>query len=377
MRLVCIFMLTMACAFARAAERPEPLVLARALQDLQDRVAHGDAAAKLQHATLVEEVGRAFLRSPRSVWSAPANMRAMAIYLLSGGSARVARDVRSETAKVDLAALIDGAVAYAEARADVASASLVGLDPLSLPPAVGGHLALTQGTLLAKTSVERAHAAFDIARLIGVGGVVEETALRRQAFTALQTGDFKRFNALHDRYARHYPKSGYAAEFRASVVAMISVIPPAGLRDAFPELGRFVNGLADEEQLGLYLSISLRALAAGKLDIARNAATAASTIAKDNSRDRFRAHLYRAAASLTSDRFDQAVAGLAAAPPSSLDAADRALHAAASDIARALRADPAPKARLSSTDQPPPTATMIAAENLLEASERLMQGPSK
>ena len=88
--------LLIACALAapmstgaRGQDAQQPFELIRSLRLLQDRAAQGDSAAYSQQRRLSTLVAEQMMAADPSVWDDPTNVRAVVMYVLSGGEPRV------------------------------------------------------------------------------------------------------------------------------------------------------------------------------------------------------------------------------------------------------------------------------------------------
>jgi chemotaxis protein MotC len=135
----------------------EPFEMVRALQSAQEQVASGsDSAAAMQRA-LLEKMDEAFLQLPPEAWQDPRNARASVIHLLSGGNPEVVRHLLTLTPApvIDLN-LMEASLAYVEGREEDMLTRLADVDPLNLPPSLGGHIALVKAVPYIQTDPVRA-----------------------------------------------------------------------------------------------------------------------------------------------------------------------------------------------------------------------------
>ncbi len=202
----------------------------RALQALQDQVAHGSAAAQAAQAKMLAHVADAFAAADPAVWREPRNAGAAALYLFSAGRAAAVRAVleRHPAFTPEGDRLVKGALAYAEGQDDIARTLLGGLDPRAMPASLGGHLALVMATLLADKDPARADAMLDAARLLVPGTLVEEAALRRQIFLLADAATLDKFTALSRQYIRRFRSSVFAANFKGRLTSFAVKLAVAG-----------------------------------------------------------------------------------------------------------------------------------------------------
>jgi len=155
--------------------------LVRSLQILQEQIANGNVAAHAAQSALLERIEARFAQAPPDTWQDPRNARAAVVYLLGGGKPATIRALLSyEKPPAIEARLIKGALAYVEGHEDEAQDLLRTVDVRSLPPSLGGPVALVQSALIVRQDVAAAMAFLDEARLLMPGTLVEEAALRRR-----------------------------------------------------------------------------------------------------------------------------------------------------------------------------------------------------
>ena len=98
-------------------EAPQPYQLIRALQSLQNDAAAGRAEARAAQSRLVGEIAIAFRKTAPDLWRERRNVRAAALFLLSGGPATSVRGVLGASVVPPTERpLIKGVLAYAEGR---------------------------------------------------------------------------------------------------------------------------------------------------------------------------------------------------------------------------------------------------------------------
>ena len=131
---------------AEEAERM-PFELVRSLRTIQDRIAHGDAAAHESQGQLMAEIAARLARVDAAAWNDPRNARAAVIYVLSGGDPAVLKRLHGAGALPGIEEnLVKGVLAYSEGRSAEADL-LLGIDTRGLDPTIGGHIALVQASI--------------------------------------------------------------------------------------------------------------------------------------------------------------------------------------------------------------------------------------
>lgn len=327
---------------AAACAAPNPVSIIRTFQVLQEQVAHGNAAAQAAQPKLMAHVADEFLAADPDVWKDPRNARAAAIFLLSGGRPSVIRQILEKaTMAPETDRLIQGALAYGEGSDDAARALLGSIDAKSLPPMLGGHLALVQASLLPEADEAKARALLDTARLLVPGTLVEEAALRRQMFLLTSPASIGKFVFLARQYIRRYRTSIYAPNFKQRLDEVVRKLAGAGDVASLDTLDAVLAEYPTAERTGFYLSIAKTAIVQGQAVAARYGAEKAATLVGDKGEAGARSALYAGAALVASDDAGKGVAALRDLDRDKLSAADAELRDAALAVAAAVRAEPA------------------------------------
>ncbi|SEH76064.1 chemotaxis protein MotC [Tardiphaga sp. OK245] len=324
----------------------EPYQMVRSLQMLQDQIARGDLDAHNSQPALLKRLGENFLKADAAVWKEPRNSRAAVTFLLSGGSPQVVASLRSRNVLNIDEAIVDGAIAYVEGRTDEAKSKLANIKPRRLPAALGAEIALVQSALVAQDDLKVAIALLDEVRLMMPGTLVEEAALRREIFIVGQDDDFDKFEALAVRYFRRYRHSIYAGNFRQRFALSVARFSFVQRPDRFPRLVAVLDHLDRASQRALYLLIARTALVRGKTEMTVLAADRVFALSDDDSAERVRARLYRAAARVATSAHSTAIAELEQIDKAKLSERDVELQTAALAIGLNVRkALPEAKAR--------------------------------
>lgn len=327
-------------AFATTGLRAEtsPVEAVRSLQQLQDRIAEGNAIAQAAHAKAIQRTTRAFVNAKLTSWSEPANARALVLYLFSGGNAAAINEVvPAGVVAAEYRTLFTGALAYGLGDDEKARATLKAIDPKSLPSGLGGHLALVQATLVAENDRKGAIALLDLARLLEPGTLIEEAALRKEMSLIGATGDVEKFGFLARRYLGAFSRSVYADNFRQLVAAAAMQIGAGDSDEAAQRLSRLAANLEKGDRRRLYLSIAREAVLAGHTKMAAMAAEEAGRIAPKSSDEEARAMVYLGAATVVGDRYDRGVKALQEVVSTRLGTRDQALRDAAIAVADMIR----------------------------------------
>ena len=121
---------------------------------------------------------------------------------------------------------------------------------------------------LERDAPDRANALFDRARLLSPGGLIEETALRRQIRLAEERLDGPRYVRLASQYARRFSRSVYAGSFRERAPQTLAAL---ALASPEPTVRPYEGLLADfdaAERGVATLAIARAALEKGRFDLA-------------------------------------------------------------------------------------------------------------
>jgi chemotaxis protein MotC len=273
---------------------------ARALAALQERIAHGSREALEAQTDVAREVGRRLQLLDRAVWDEPRNRTALVKFVLSGGEPSLLAAVlqRGQVPEPEIA-LAKGALAFAMADTGAALAQLGKLEPPSLPPSLGGHVALVLAGLVGETDPARALALCEEARLLSPGTAVEEAALRLAVTMAIAAGDRLRFERASAAHLRRYSRSPYAATIDVRIARVVAARDEA----ARPEGRRWLDAIGAqlliERASAFHSELAVAALRAGRL---ATAVFAASKLQDSASEAPSSSALVSAASALGKDR---------------------------------------------------------------------------
>jgi chemotaxis protein MotC len=380
----------------------QPYEIVRSLEALHDQMVLGSKASQAEMPVVLRQLGARLMAEDPMVWRDPRNAHAVVVYILSGGEIKVARAVL-ESGKISAAdrQLIEGALAYLEGDKEQAKSLLNPIDPRTLEPGVGSHVALAQAALLADDNSAKAMNLLDMARVFAPGTLVEDAALRREVFLAEEAGDFDKFIAMSDQYFRRFRSSVYADSFHRSFAVSLTRISQNGDDQQLAALGDLLNSLSTHEQLHLYLEVAQYSLFSGKVAVAKWAGEKAALFAEKNSAEMHRAALYDGAAAVLTTDYERGVSQLKAVPTDHVGRDEAVLVEAALDLAGKIRqwpqgpADknaPPPDGPVdltlppnASKDLPPALndtvnsseAAMAQAQKALSDSDALLQGDAQ
>ncbi len=257
---------SMLCSLSGAAHGGEFAEMVRELNVMQNHMVAGEAKARDQAARQFDLIEKAIGALEPESWADEKNQRAALIYLLCGGAPAGLREIHE--AQFDagkLEGLLGAGIDYAEGAGD--SKALQDFDARHLPPMLGGHLALVQGSALMGADNARAIMLFDLARLLMPGSLVEEAALRREIAILDPVRDVSKLVLLSTRYASKYLESPYAPNFW-DVLRRATIADPQffGRAPKFEPI--FAKGPAGE-RAAFFLAVARMALLAGDFEEAR------------------------------------------------------------------------------------------------------------
>lgn len=369
-----IALVALACAVAwsdtgRSSESvSSPASLMRALRAHQDRIARGDVAAHASLRQVLADLADQMTRMGPEAWQDAKSRQALASYVLSGGDPRVLRAVLGvRTLSGDEDRLLKGVLAYSEGRNDVAAELFAEIDVRRLDASIAGHVALVQATLIAKTDPARASARLDEARLLSPGTLVEEAALRRQAFLILSTGDLERFLALTSQYLRRFNTCVYAETFRQQLAS--ELVRRKGDKALPARLEAILSRVEPTARRDTYLALAREGAFKGNVDIARFAAVRAEQLTGEGTPEKLRAIVYQATAQVVGDDLEAGLVALQSVDASRLPKADADLADAAIALAAQVRRMPsAPSAE----SQPKGMSFPARAQKALVTADQIL-----
>ena len=354
----------------------QPYIMIRNLRNVQDRMASGSVEAHEEQRSLMRDLAADMRALPVPVWDDVRNVRAAIFFVFSGGDPSVLKLVigRQGTPHVERR-LLRGALAYGEGRLIDALGMIHKMDARTLDASLAGMVALIQGTLTAKKDPVRALPYFGNARLLSPGTLVEEAALRQEIMIIARDGNLEKFDTLASQYARRFPRSLFARNFRQQFFAGVA-------RKNFKRASEWISRTETEltrvpvsERAGLYLAMAEESLKGGNIDIAKFAANRARALVPEGSRGYVRATLYEGAAMVVSDEFDKGFALLQSVDVPKLGMSDREIHRFALDVAKAVGRLPSQPVAASSDDPLPEAVTR--AQTMVSQVDSLLGGTAQ
>ncbi|KZL24867.1 hypothetical protein [Pseudovibrio sp. Ad37] len=331
-------------ASAQMVSTADPDLMVLELQILQDEIIKGNLEAYnlLQPSLIV--IGRRFLRLDPEIWKLEKNSRAAVSFMLSGGSGSVFQELAVQGVKfTGDPNLFAGAMAYSQGNRQMALNLLLKVDPITLPVAVAGQVALAQAILISNEDPAGAQRYFDLARLMMPGTLVEESALRRQAPMVAELGDTEKFERLSRRYLFQYSSSVFASEFRDTVADVISGSDYLKQEDEWDRVFQLVSEFDEESQSILLLRLAKAALISGNTAFAVKGGAAFLDLNSDDAERVSEAKLYLSAAKASGEEWEQAISGLVEVKAADLSAGNQLIQTAAIAMANTIREWPQPE----------------------------------
>ncbi len=314
---------------------------ARTLERVQDATASGDNAAVEVQSKLLVQMGTDLTNAKESDLQDVRNLRAVAVYLFSGGNPNVAeRQLIPLKVEPENKALLDGALAYA--RGDKASASkfLGNVDMASLPPTLAGRVALVKAILTSAEDLKAALSLLGTARALMPGTLVEEGALRRCISFAGKLPDIENLEHCASSYIRRFPKSLYSKDFEESFTLSLIEMDYLKAGGTMPRLNIILKDLPPADYRKMLLKISKAAAGHGRHSLATSVAQIARELSGAGSAEMARSNLYEGAIMIAGEGYESGKAMLEKIDTALLDPSDRSLLEKALKLSRQIARKP-------------------------------------
>lgn len=241
----------------------------RALGRVQEVLTQGGQAGLEAQNRLMAQISAGFQMVPRERWRDRRQVLAATKFMLTGGRPDFAASEIVDLIPADLRDVWQGARHFARGDIGAARSSLAGVDPRAADPTIAGQLALVKGLLAAGSTPEKAIALFEDARLLGLGTLVEEAALRREIALLAPGKDQERFWSIADRYARRYAASVFARAFRVHFAEGLIVRSRNGDEGVQEKLSRVLRNITRALRPVYSVEIAEHAILKGSLELAR------------------------------------------------------------------------------------------------------------
>ena len=234
--------------------------------------------------------------------------------------------------------ILSGTLAYSEGSDQIALKFLETVNHRNLSPTIAAHIALLKAALMSKSNPYNAISHYDDVRLLAPGTLLEEAALRREAFVAVNAKNRKLFYTTSAKYFRTYNNSNFIKNFQEQFAAYVANFKNKEREKEFDKISEAIDILPDERREVIYASIAKRSIAKGNLKYARRAAVAAASIFHEASPKYHQLRLYEAAVQIFSDHeeYNKATETLINIPAAQLAPDDQELRRVALLVAKQI-----------------------------------------
>ncbi|RCW82261.1 chemotaxis protein MotC [Phyllobacterium bourgognense] len=322
-----------------AMPSPEPYMLVRSMRMLQDQVASGKPEALPMLNRVLGHIAAQLQLAKPEVWSKPANVYAIFIYLLNGGNPQVVRTILASAnlGQVD-PKLVAGSLAYADGDTLRIIENFQELPP-NVPIELVASIYLVTATQLAGIDAATALKRLDYIRLNAPGTLLEEAALRRGLMIAARLGDKDKVRLMARNYLQRFAFSPYSEDFFRQLVDALMVIKH---KISNAEIEEMASLAWPGARLPFYLRMARGAIVDGDMGRARFASQQAEALATVLKADDTQARLYLAVSNVGSDKTGEAKTMLSQLPKDRLHGRDVELMEAATTMANKILAQPIP-----------------------------------
>jgi chemotaxis protein MotC len=310
---------------------------ARTLEKIQDATASGDNAAVELQSKLIVQMGTDLTNAKQSDLQDVRNLRAVAVYLFSGGNPNVA-ERRLIPLKIDPEnkVLLDGALAYARGDKAGATKFLGNVDLASLPPTLAGRVALVKAILTSAEDLKAALLLLGTARALMPGTLVEEGALRRCISFAGKLPDIEQLEHCTSAYIRRFPNSIYWKDFEESFTLSLIEMDYLKAGGTLPRLNIILKDLPPASYGNMLLTISKAAVGHGRHALAISSAQSARELSGAGSAEMARSNLYEGAILIAGEGYEAGKAELEKIDKALLAPSDRSLLEKALALSRQI-----------------------------------------
>ena len=326
----------------------------RTLERIQDATASGDYSAVEMQSKLIIQMETDLKTAKQSDLQDDRNLRAIAVYLFSGGNPDIAEN-RLAQLKIDpeKKTLLDGALAYA--RGDKANAIkfLADIDLASLPANLAGRVALVKAILTSAEDLKSALLLLSSARSFMPGTLVEEAALRRCISFAGKLPNIEQLEHCASLYIRRFPKSVYWREFEENFTLSMIEVDYLKSGGSMPRLMLVLKDMPSSDYRRMLLKISRAALNHGRYSLATLNAEKALELSRADSAEMARSNLYLGALMIVQENLANGKEKLEQLDKRQLDQSDQVLLEKALDLARQITRIPDLTAEQAAKSQSP------------------------
>ncbi|MEI2297989.1 chemotaxis protein MotC [Ensifer sp. MJa1] len=333
----CVLAAPLGAGAARAEDVEElaPFKMIRSLQYVQDSVVLGDHSAIEMQRFMLGAIDKRLRSADASVFRDPRNVDAALVYAMSGGNPETLKYLSDHDVAGNFDSRITEALRqYLNGKGGLIVENLSDAAPEYRNARIGPYLYLILGNAMSQQDPVAAMKYYDWARLTAPGTIIEEAALRRSVFLAVQANDPDKGFHYALTYARRYLTSPYASQFADVFVELAVAHFDGAAQERISEILGFMDAPRQRE---VYLRVARRAAIAGKQPLAKLASQRAEALGADGAaQPKVLAGFYAGLAAVPSNDVFAATASITAIPDTELSVRDRALRDAAKAVADAV-----------------------------------------
>ena len=272
----------------------------RNIEQLQDAVAFGDLGSLSLMQKIMLQLEKDISLSTAEQLSEPRNVKAVALYLLSGGNpnavAKAYKNIKIEHAEHET--LLEASLAYARSNKEEARAAIGKLEIENLPANIAGRLYIAHAILISESDLPAAIASLKKASVVMHGTMVEEASLRRCASFAAKANDIQNFKNCSENYMRRFSKSIYWKDFSANLIISSASIEDPKTHYYQTWLKPTLDELPTAVQLEILLGIAKYAVPLGNFILANKCGIRAVQLSDEKSSEKNLGLLYAGASML-------------------------------------------------------------------------------
>lgn len=313
----------------------------RAFRRMEELIVNGDPEAFKERQLLSNRLAAEFLAEQGEVWQKPVNVHALVGYVLMGGDANVLRQLlRRGVVRDEFRDLALGTLALGERRTADARKHLAKVDIRPLPLDLGEIVELARTTLAAIDDPHRAIQRLAELRIRSRGTLIEESALRQQAFMLIKTGDVDEALRVAALYLMRFPRSHFVGSFLDDFGEAVGAGDWARTEEVATKVVSMFSRCPAPLTAILLSAMSRESMLRGRWQSARKAAALALSMMKPDEARREDANVYLLAATVAIGDQPDALARLKALDVSRYKPGERGLIRAAIGIGEQLARRP-------------------------------------
>lgn len=326
---------------ARDLSAVEPYKLFRSVAVLREQIVSGNQSAHKLNAELTARLAKHLITVDPEVWKDRRNRLGLIQFLASGGNpSPMVEALKYRVFPEDEASLAIGMLAYATGAKRKAATLLEKVDPHDYPGRLGGSIAIVKAILIEPKDIPAALYLLDQARLLSIGTLVEEAALRVSLGFLLEGRKDAEFEEAALRYFRRFRASIYAPTTIPTIAQYAAERDYASSAKSKRWLNEVASFLPKEQKYRLYAAVADRAIRRGAVSATVAAARSASGFAVELGHRSDHLRVFEGAALVLTDRIDHGVSALLGLEKSRLPKRYRDLVDAALSVASMVRSPP-------------------------------------